>query len=319
MNLSKLYWELYNRKFDYYYIFSVLKEKEKRIIYAGSSYSIFGITPADDEICVGLPSQDFFYSDKLIRRIIQEYSPEKIVFIIGYYTPFCDLSKTRNEAEQNRIDDVYFPILKDVHNRKEVENLNIKKARSGIKSIIKTFIINLILIFQKLRFFNKPVNQYFDEIHSRENRKRVTWEEPKVSWFQLNRENRIEAGYKRVLGHEKFLNYENSFVENIKIVNSLYSLCKDKKIRFEIVFAPFSNEYLSGMSINYAEKAIEVKQILAQSCDYIYDMNNLKLVNGIIQFDNNGFAEIDFVDADHLSDDGAKKFRTMLENLQPLE
>lgn len=315
MNFNKLYWDLYNRKFDFYYLSSVLKEKEKKTIYAGSSYSIFGITPAKDEICVGLPSQDFYYSDKLIRQIIQEYSPEKIVFIIGYYTPFCDLSRTKNEAEQNRIDDVYFPILKDVHNRNYDGNQTLRKDSKSIKNIIKTIIINRILMFQHFRYFMKPVKIYFDKIHSRENRKRVTWENPKLSWFQLNLENRIEAGQKRASGHEKFLSYESSFVENIDIVNSLYSFCKKNKIRFEIVFAPFSNEYLSNMSMKYVEKAITVKKILEEKCDYIVDMNNLDLDNGNITFDNNGFSELDFVDADHLSDVGANKFRAMLEKL----
>lgn len=315
MNFNKLYWDLYNRKFDFYYLSSVLKEKEKKIIYAGSSYSIFGITPAKDEICVGLPSQDFYYSDKLLRRIIPENTPEKIVFIIGYYTPFCDLSKTKNEAEQNRIDDVYFPILKDIHNRNNDGKQTLRKDHKGIKNIIKNIIINRILMFQQFRYFMKPVNLYFDKIHSRENRKRVTWKNPKLSWFQLNLENRIEAGQKRASGHEKFLSYDSSFVENIDIVNSLYSFCKENKIRFEIVFAPFSNEYLSNMSMKYVEKAITVKKILGEKCDYIVDMNNLDLDNGKITFDNNGFSELDFVDADHLSDVGANKFRAMLEKL----
>lgn len=314
MNLNKLYDLLYNRKFDFYYLSSVLKEKAKRIIYAGSSYSIFGITPAEDEICVGLPSQDFYYSDKLIRQIIQEYSPEKIVFIIGYYTPFCDLSRTKNEAEQNRIDDVYFPILKDVHNRKE-ENLKFTKRYKDVKNNIKASIIKLILVFQKLKYFRKPLNIYFSKIHSRENRKRVTWYNPQLSWFQLSTEERLEAGKKRAFGHEKFLCYESSFLENIEVVNNLYSFCREKKIRFEIVFAPFSNEYLSNMSLKYVEKAITVKKILEEKCDYIVDMNNLDLDNSNITFDNNGFSELDFVDADHLSDVGANKFRAMLENL----
>lgn len=44
-------------------------------------------------------------------------------------------------------------------------------------------------------------------------------------------------------------------------------------------------------------------------------MNNLDLEKGIVKFDNQGFSIADFVDADHLSDTGAKRFTNFIHQI----
>ena len=153
IKFKDFYWEIYNRKFDYYYLNSVLKTNNligKDTIFAGSSYSIFGIEPKKSELCIGLPSQDFYYSDKLIRKVLSKGVFNRVVFIIGYYTPYCDLSKTNNKAEQQKIDDVYIPLLKDFHNRNK-EKYNKRRSQIlYIKKYLKFIVEVLFIFFQKL-------------------------------------------------------------------------------------------------------------------------------------------------------------------------
>lgn len=318
IKFKDFYWEIYNRKFDYYYLNSVLKTNNligKDTIFAGSSYSIFGIEPKKSELCIGLPSQDFYYSDKLIRKVLSKGVFNRVVFIIGYYTPYCDLSKTNNKAEQQKIDDVYIPLLKDFHNRNK-EKYNKRRSQIlYIKKYLKFIVEVLFIFFQKIKYFLKPTLNYFNNFHSRENRKRVTWDNVAYSWKYLTVDERLAAGRKRVRGHEKFLKYSSSLEENKNVFLNLYSFLKQKKVEFDVICAPFSYEYLNGMTKEYVENSVSLKSFLMKNCDRFIDMNNLEFTDNIIKFDNSNFSCEDFVDSDHLSDSGARKFTNLVHEI----
>lgn len=315
--IKNLYWEVYNRKFDYYYLKTILLGKTDSTngtIYAGSSYSIFGVIPGKDDVCVGLPSQDFYYSDKLIRKVVSKRLFKRVIFIIGYYTPFCDLSKTCNIFEQLKIDDVYLPLFNDCHNRNIQEYRNLIKTQKGLKGKIKEIFTGLCALQQKVKYFNRPIFSYFNKLHSREIRKRVTWNDPRLSWTQLNESERSIAGRIRAQGHEKFLKYVASYDENLRIYQDLFIFLHMNNIEFDVVCAPFSDEYLEGMSATYVNNAIFIMNQLRESCDNFVDLNNLAINDETVKFYNE-FSLIDFVDADHLSDNGAKKLTNILHNL----
>lgn len=307
MKLINRIQELYNRKYDYYYLKSIL-EREKigkqktTTIFAGSSYSILGINPKDGQICIGLPSQDWYYSDKLIRKVISyNNNIKKVIFITGYYTAYCDLSLSKSYSEQLKIEDVYDALLNDEHNRDNVQK------QTSLRKKLAIIFDQIILTIQKSVFFKAPLYIYFNNKRmTRENKKRITWENNKKKWFELEEQERIQAGLMRALGHSKFLKYEKSFCENKNILIELYGLLKSQNIKFLVYIAPFSKEYLTGMTEEFKKKATENIRLLESNSDYFYDFNHLTYIEKNYQ-DINSFENQDFIDADHLSDLGAYK------------
>lgn len=187
--------DIIDRRWDYFYLKKQLSEnKRKKVgnIIAGSSYGIFGLMPSENSVNFSLPSQDFYYAVQLAIKAMEENAKiENIYLCFGYYSAYCDVSKSK---EQGRIDDVYYPLLRDKHNKKIVTNKcsSPKKLSTYLKNVIIK-IINLIL---QLHFLFKT--DYFDNIiHTRERRKLVMWEDENKSWTQLNENERAEAGIRR--------------------------------------------------------------------------------------------------------------------------
>ena len=61
---------IFDRQWDYVYLKKTLKDYKNNSvenIYAGSSYVIFGINNFKNQINIALPSQDIFYSLKIIK------------------------------------------------------------------------------------------------------------------------------------------------------------------------------------------------------------------------------------------------------------
>ena len=307
--------EIYNRKYDFYYLRNIIdmdKISHVSSIIGGSSYSCFGVNPDNNMICIGLPSQDFFYSDKLIRSIIEKKSNEikNVVFITGYYSAYCDLSQTKAISEQLKIEDVYAPILNNRHNQKHKLEFN----HNGLKGKCKLVSEKVVLFGLRVLCFKKPIKTYFErKNHSREIRKRVTWsvELKKKRWCELPESERISAGQVRVNGHEKFFKYDLSYKENVRIFQDLYLDLKDRGIKFYLIISPFSKEYLDARTEYFKHNAYDVLTELRKHCDFFCDLNDCDdtIRNG------NVFQSEDFVDADHMSDLGAKKMTEIIRDI----
>lgn len=112
----------YNYNYDYYYLKNALIQAcdpNVTTIIAGSSYGLFGIDSSmlTHEVNLSLSSQDLYYSLKGIYQVCNNNSNiQNIVLCMGYYDFFCDLSKTQNVDEIQRVAQVYNPLYLDVHN-----------------------------------------------------------------------------------------------------------------------------------------------------------------------------------------------------------
>lgn len=291
--------DIIDRRWDYFYLKKQLSEnKRKKVgnIIAGSSYGIFGLMPSENSVNFSLPSQDFYYAVQLAIKAMEENAKiENIYLCFGYYSAYCDVSKSK---EQGRIDDVYYPLLRDKHNKKIVTNKcsSPKKLSTYLKNVIIK-IINLIL---QLHFLFKT--DYFDNIiHTRERRKLVMWEDENKSWTQLNENERAEAGIRRACAHEKQMKYTCSMQENILYLKKLYQICHERNIKLYFLNFPFSEEYIKGISMTYSEKAQDIERQIKMYCNKYIDFNNT--------FKSE---KEDFVDCDHLSEMGAKRMMQLL-------
>lgn len=211
---------------------------------------------------------------------------------MGGYTLYHDLSMVKSNDENNRIFDIYYPILCDMHNMQEL-TYNQTQKRFGIVDKIIRFAITKL-------YFRCNIETYFDKNkQSRTGKARVTWEDKNKMWENLSEKERVAAAKKRVLQHEKMLKYEYTKEENIQTMKTIYNQCKDRNIKLYTFLAPMSEEYMNNMSEDYKNKIIEVKNVLNSFSDGLIDYT----IKGNIELEID-----DFVDADHLSDKGAEKF-----------
>lgn len=127
-----------DQRWDYYYVDRQLKKNNVKAnnvetLISGSSYGIFGIEPVMNSINLSLPSQDIYYSCKLVKKALDNNKKiNKVLLCIGYYTIYCDLSKS---SENWRVDEVYYPLLKD-RNHQEIDGIT---KKNGILSLWKPF------------------------------------------------------------------------------------------------------------------------------------------------------------------------------------
>lgn len=286
--------DIFDRRWDFYYLqtqlrMNIKRRKEKDTLISGSSYGIFGIEPIETCINLALPSQDIYYSAKLVEEAITDNANIKKVFLcFGYYSIYCDLSKSK---ENWRIDEVYYPLLRDSHNRKENE----KRESNTLEMVVKNFVTKIIDVGISC-YFNLTTNYFNKILHSRIRRRFIVWDEKKSLWSNLDEMEKDKAGKKRVNMHEKQLKYADSLLENLSTLDSLYKFCKARNIKLNIFLFPFTKEYLSNMSTAYQKKATEAIGMLKRYCDFFIDFNQIA-----------SFETEDFVDCDHLGDAGARK------------
>lgn len=291
---------LYNRKYDYYYLKSMLESKDSvTTIMAGSSYASFGIDPKPGQVNLGLPSQDIFFADKLIRKIVDESgSVKNVILVSSFYGLYCDLSKTKALSEQQRIVDVYLPLLNESHHMTEVS------VPVGLKARILFFLDNCVCLAMRRTVFRKPLTRYFDDkYHSRLQRRLVCQEAPNLSWENLPPELRKKEASQRVASHEKSLRYSVSFAENVQMLTDLHTYLTERNIKLNIVIPPFTEEYCQCMSQDYLNAAKEAETFLRSVSAAYLDANKLPETE---------FTAQDFVDMDHLSDSGAAKLTQII-------
>lgn len=298
---------LYNRKYDYYYIKSCFESDNNiKTLIAGSSYSCFGIVPEENFLCLGIPAEDFYYADKFIRKAIEQFgNVTNVILVFGYYSLYCDLSKTKSISEHQRIDDVYYPILHDRHN--SVDDKKEFNFKSCIDDIIEKYL--------KRKYFSNKIEKYFNSgEHSREARKRLYWSNPDEKWSELKEAERVKAGNLRVAEHTRLLKYKNTYDENCNIIKKLYRSLQEKNKKLYVVMAPFTREYLENMSDEYKYCAFDSCCILRENCDIFYDFNDMQMKGKQCQYTQIYDSEY-FVDTDHLSDLGAKMFTSKVKEI----
>lgn len=292
----RIHW-IYNRQWDYQYIHNILKYEVNNIenVFIGSSYVVFGLNRIDNSVVLALPSQDIYYSVALLKKYLSSKnatSVKRVILGVGYYTLYHDLSRTKSSDENNRILDIYFPLLNDLHNMPYELFVNIKKKFGIVNGIIKICVNKFA--------FRKGQEQYFEDMrHSRIDKARVTWSDKSTLWSDLSEKERIQAAQVRSNAHSRLFKHEDTKLENIEGLIGIHSQCSQKGIKFYIFLAPMSDEYMKSLSSVYKDKIPEIKAILKNYSDGFIDYNNDERIQ---------FTAVDFVDSDHMSDSGAEKF-----------
>lgn len=290
---NRILW-IFDRQWDYKYLNNCFRKSRKESINTiciGSSYTAFGINSWKTCINMALPSQDIYYTTELIKKYLDSSSDiSNIIIGMGYYSLYSDLSRTKSVDENDRIYDVYFPILQDLHNMPDTI-FNETVVRYGRLNKLIRLIINLT-------FFPGFPKNYFNKVsHTRNRRGIKSWRDSSLKWNELSDDERYKVAHSRVMAHEKQFKYSGSERENRRILCELSKICKDKNINLYTYISPMTNEYLSAMSDYYVCKKKELCAFLEKISDGFIDFNVEEFI----------FERHDFVDSDHLGDSGANK------------
>lgn len=274
----------FKRRREYWYLKKELDSVSKdKVVFLGSSYVLFGINKNIENSILALPSQDLYYSYKLLLKCFElGEKPAAIVIGVGYYALYHDLSRSSNQDELLRIESIYKPLLGDFHHYGKREISLMDRARERVIVWLSDIVIN-------------KEKEYFDVGNRREENARVTWQGKDVRWQQLCPQEKIDAAKKRVSGHERFLKYEDTFIENDKVLNSIELLCRLHNVPLLSFIAPMSDEYNLAMSDVYRQQGEYLKRRLENETSFLGDLNMST------KFRNSNY----YVDADHMSDAGA--------------
>ena len=277
---------------DYYYLKNALsraKESDITTLISGSSYGVLGIDPSYIENTVNLSSisQDLYYSSSLVKgACATNLNIKNIVFCVGYYYFFTDLSRTQNQDEILRISKVYKPLPHDEHHCILLPPCNKMLYESNIFDIEKVF---------DLYTWGEYTKGFFNQNRQRKDFAAKEWDDKSKSWSELSSREKIEAGKRRAELHNRSIKREYSFLEHVTILQDFLDFCSKREINVLFVITPVTSYYLDYLDPDFKSEFYRV----------------LNEVNGIVHLldlsDNKEFVDADFNDTDHLNDRGAKK------------
>lgn len=295
IKIEKRYEWIYERAWDREYIAQQLGKKDIDTLFVGSSYVLFGVNAMFNDSVLALPSQDLYYSVRLVERALEMRLgiPKRVILGVGYYALYHDLSKVKTFDESIRIYDVYYPILHDLHNMKYTD-YKIIEMQNGITN-------QLLNKFANRQLQSVSCDDYFD-LKSRKSRARKTWGEVDVEWNQLSIDNKRLAACRREEGHEKLLRFASTKEENKTLIKRLQGICSRYNTMLYTFVAPMTSFYIDNMSAQYRNEAQYLSDYLARLSDGFHDYN----------YELNEINDNDFVDADHLNECGANKLTALL-------
>ena len=290
----------YMRNYDGFFLKNAVMEAQNKkvdTLIVGSSYPQKGILDNELTCCkaknLAMGSQDYYYGCRLAEKVLERnHQIKKIIIGGGYYTIFCDLSRTA-EIGVRLVADVYYPILKDVHN-----TLILPERITSIESCIWNFDYIVRLFSEKI--YRKNSRKYFNAAKTRFEDRNVFWQDTARLWYELSDEERRKAAEKVTEGHNKFLKYTGTYKENIHMLKEFALMCEALEVDVWMVIFPSSEEYLTGLNPEYRVRFYEAMNTLNGKV-HLMDFN-----------DNEEFKKDDFDDADHLSEKGARKATAIL-------
>ncbi|SCY10024.1 hypothetical protein SAMN02910292_00878 [Lachnospiraceae bacterium XBB2008] len=275
--------------YDYYWLKYTLERGSRESadkVLVGHSLPRFGVNDREIPGLINLAfiSQDYYYSARIIERAM-EMLPHLTDVVIGtsYYAPFMDLSKAKNEGERSRITNVYGRYFNDYHNINISETVSPSPEESDSR-----------------RIYNSICDDYFCD-----GRDRVILAES--DWGNdLTEEERFSMAKKRTSYHNSLSKHTESYEENGIILNKLALQCKKSNITLHMIVFPANRYYRQG--IDPSLKEMYEKQIASIPEQFRPKTADL--------FCEEGFDPVaDYVDTDHLNDEGAAKMSGLLNRI----
>lgn len=294
-----------DQNYDYIYLKAVFErgiaaKKNNATLITGSSHSMCGIdiNMMRNTMNCSMHSQDLYYDFKCAREILDKNSaPFKRCFIVmGYYVAGQDLSKGVR-AGNAIIEKVYYPLFRDVRNCLEFNKYD---PRDGFEL--------------KEGYAEKIENMVLERMHREKNyfnfyKKRVPYLPHRLKGFRYCEWNLHTEEEKEILGsaradeHHRFINYKETFHENKEIFSDYVHYLTINDIEPIVVVMPFVKQYTRLLKNEQKEMFFEL-------------LNSAKEDVQLVDFnDATCFEDCDFMDTDHVNENGARKVSMILMNM----
>lgn len=298
--LSQFAAQFFSRNYDYLWLRTMLEQAGNTktpgsTLITGSSHALNGIKEScwKSAFNCSMHSQDIYYDFQCARRVLNT-APKgqftRCFIIMGYYIAYQDLSRSKVSRE-TMITNIYYPIFRDGHNWKTPSQ---RSLWDGIGDIPDTI---MALCEQAAAQKLLEYGTYYSEIRLRG----TLFDLKGRTWAQVSESERLAMGRMRTADHNKIFQHKESFEENKQILGEFVRFLYDCDVQPIVVITPFSPEYNRFVLPQMKDGVLELLDSVPLDVHYVDFNQALDL-----------FAPADFMDTDHLSENGAEKVSSIL-------
>lgn len=290
--------------YDYCYL-DAMHEKNRQqgtdTIVVGSSHAMNGIVEEcfdRDIINFSISSQDIYYDFLHIKKACQEgRRPIKTCIInIGYYMLFQDLSLSKQMNYLVR--KVYEPLFHDIHFMKSGEAYSpLRETLESGKGIFSAELIGMLCQEWSRRAVMEQGSYYGELVNRRGNNALVL---EGVEWGRLPEPEKEAYAKKRAFAHNRLYAHKESRIENGRLIEEMTAYLYERNVRTVFAIFPFTKWYNRYINPEYRKDIYQILDGLKLPVEF-FDMNELEY-----------FDDGDFLDTDHLNEEGAKKASGLL-------
>lgn len=302
-DLEKLAEDFLRKNYNYVWLKAMLIKASKikgpdAVLVTGSSYGVNGIIEEswNEAVNCSVSSQDLYYDFQCAYRAISNGAGgrfSKCFIVDGYYAACHDLSRGKRERELI-ISNVHYPIFRDGHNWSDVKQNDFWAGMAALSDEDQQRCEQLAVEKMLLQ------GTYFSE---RKQRGGTVFDLGGRNWWDISAEERQALGKIRAESHNRLLQNEAVIAENAKILNEYAHFLQLNGVLPVFVIAPFATEYTQYISKELKDSITELLVSASEKICFV-DFNQFSC-----------FEPTDFVDTDHLSQKGAKKFSKLLTEL----
>ncbi|MEX0007151.1 hypothetical protein AB2T78_10015 [Clostridium butyricum] len=298
-NLKDVYLNNYLQDYDFKYLNNTInlsKEQSVENIVVGNSYPMTGICEKElkkTSYNLALSSQDLYYSKKIIENVIRENREIKVCLLgVAEYLLYHDLSMGKYDYSTGLVKSIYYPLTKDLHNSVKKYTLKRKQLKKLISNKLLQEIFNFNRVEEELdKLIYQELGGYFNKYAIRSQISILRGK----SLEDIPEEERWELGKKRAEEHNELIKYEKTKEENKKILIEIVNILKREGIRCILIKFPTTKYYSENIYQSMKNEFYDFISTLSSNIEFV-DFSKINLLN-----------EKDFIDFDHLNENGAVK------------
>lgn len=278
-----------------------VKHEDVRTIIVGNGYARTGINDKElssKAVNLSLFSQDLEHSFALAKKAI-ELNPQinKCIIGVGYYSMYYNLKKLeKKDKDVNLIEDLYNPLLYP----EMFEAKNKMSLEDYMTNPITLELFNMDELTEYTNFINQKTNpQYFNKNWTRENNSVLK----KDKFDFMHSDDKLSLGIWRASQHNKFI---GGVSRNQKaLLVDFLDYLESKGVAAILTVLPTTEYYNRFLDERYEKTFEKTISELEDKCKFKF-----------IDF-NKGykFDDSDFIDVDHLNEDGCLKVTSYLSNV----
>ena len=291
-SVDQLSAEFLRRNYDYVWLSTMLRKAEisatpGSTLITGSSHALNGIYEPfwKNAVNCSMHSQDLYYDFCCARKVLEKNQNfNKCFIVMGYYIAYQDLSRSMGWGK-TIISSVYKPIFDDSHNWPNFPYVDPWAEFGDLSSLRKEQC-------EQLLYGALNEQSYYNAIRSRT----PFFDFQGYEWQQLSETQHEQFGKIRAESHNKSFRYTSSFEENKLILRQYVHYLYQHEVLPILVVTPFTPAYNRYVLQDMKDGLLEMVDSVPENVHYVDFNDALEL-----------FTPTDFMDTDHLSEQGAKK------------